>query len=165
MTYTKKRTIRTLVIIMCFCVNTTYASSSSDSIKPWIPDIPVWKLVPTQNYWMFLNLNTMTGEIYEVQFSMDDEKRFGQRHSEGEISAFTLTGKEPVDRFDLVPTENIYTFVLLDKIGGTVWQIQWGKNKAKVKIGNFDLEFRQNLFKIWKEDTDSNKQIPDESLK
>ena len=147
-------------MVLYSCVNHTYASSPSDSTKPWIPDIPVWKLVPTQNYWMFLNLNTMTGEIHEIQFSMDDEKRFGQRHSEGEISAFTLTGKEPVDRFDLVPTENIYTFLLLDKIGGTVWQIQWGKNKAKVKIGNFDLEFRQRLFKIWKEGTDSTNQIP-----
>ena len=103
----------------------------------------------------------MTGEIHEVQFSVDDETRFGQRHSEGVISAFKLTGKEPVDRFDLVSTENIYTFLLLDKIGGTVWQIQWGKNKTKVNIFNFYLEFRQSLFKIWKDDTDSTHQIPE----
>ena len=145
-TSASKRIIKILVIIMCFGINTNYASCLSDSTKPWIPDIPVWKLVPTRNNWMFLNLNTMTGEIQEVQFSMEDETRFGRLHSVGELLRANLTGNEPVDRFDLVPTKNIYTFLLLDKISGSVWQIQWGENKFRRKIDNYWNDLANEIF-------------------
>ena len=134
MKHLNKKWTFTLIIVLYSCVNHTYASSPSDSTKPWIPDIPVWKLIPTQNRWMFLKLNTKTGQIHEVQYSMEDETRFDQLHSFGVIKDSELKGDEPTNRFDLVPTKNIYTFLLVDQIYGDVWQIQWGKNRAKVKI-------------------------------
>jgi hypothetical protein len=37
-----------------------------------------------------------------------------------------VTGAEAKNgRFYLYPTENFYTFLLLDQIDGRVWQVQW----------------------------------------
>ncbi len=33
--------------------------------------------------------------------------------------------KEENDRFALYPTQNIYTFILLDQVDGRTWQVQW----------------------------------------
>jgi hypothetical protein len=44
---------------------------------------------------------------------------------------------ESAGRFKLFPTENIYNFLLLDQIGGSVYQVQWSfelKNRGIVAI-------------------------------
>lgn len=39
-------------------------------------------------------------------------------------------GKEKiVGRFTLYPTQNIWTFILLDQIDGGTWQVQWAMEK------------------------------------
>lgn len=34
------------------------------------------------------------------------------------------------ERFKLFPTQNIYNFILLDKIDGKTWQVQWSFDEA-----------------------------------
>lgn len=87
-----------------------------------------YRLYPTTNMWTFLKLNTEDGRIWQVQYSMVDENRF-----ETYLNAFPLaTGsdKKP-GRFTLYPTQNMWTFILLDTIKGSTWQVQWSLDADK----------------------------------
>ena len=84
---------------------------------------PKYKLYPTTNMWTFLKLNTATGQIWQVQYSLNDDKRF----------EYILDTKWRLNewdehicgRFELHPTQNNHTFILLDNINGKCWQVQW----------------------------------------
>lgn len=84
---------------------------------------PLYELYPTQNFYTFLKLNTKTGAISQVQYSInDDEERF----------EVVVNGKvvfdeymSQVGRFKLYPTQNMYNFLLLDQNTGIVRQVQW----------------------------------------
>lgn len=97
-----------------------------------------YQLYPTQNMWNFLELNTATGQIYQVQFSMDSDKRFySPINSQILTSSYRKYVGLDTGRFELYPTQNIYTFLMLDKISGHVWQVQWGlkdKDRFIIKI-------------------------------
>lgn len=83
-----------------------------------------YKLYPTKNTWNFLKLDTETGKIWQVQYSV-----------EGPTYRFTtdldlyeklgLCDAQIPGRFELYPTTNTYNFILLDKINGRCWQVQW----------------------------------------
>ncbi len=86
-------------------------------------DIERFKLFPTQNMWTFIKLDTQTGQMWQVQYSLKSEKeRF-----EYDLNSHSLVtnGKKVNGRFELYPTQNIYNFILLDRIDGQVWQVQW----------------------------------------
>ena len=81
----------------------------------------VFELFPTSNYWTFLKLDTSTGEIWQVHFSVDDA------NAKGTVPLNTIPlaeGGEP-GRFTLYPTKNMYNFILLDQRDGRTWQVQW----------------------------------------
>lgn len=89
-----------------------------------------YQLYPTQNIWNFLQLNTATGQIYQIQFSLKSNER-----TYSTINAENLNMLDrkyfgfDTGRFELYPTQNMYTFLLLDKTLGKVWQVQWGFKK------------------------------------
>lgn len=87
-----------------------------------------YRLFPTQNMWTFIKLNTRNGEMWQVQYNMEDNKRF-----ESDLNFIPLVAKEDEvnDRFTLYPTQNIYTFILLDQINGRTWQVQWSLEPEK----------------------------------
>ena len=94
---------------------------------------PVYRLFPTQNYWTFLKLNTRNGKMWQVHFSVQDDESTGELV----LNAQPLVSveREVNGRFTLYPTENMYTFLLLDQIAGTVTQVQWSmddKNRGIV---------------------------------
>ncbi|WP_458402122.1 hypothetical protein [Candidatus Avelusimicrobium sp.] len=77
-------------------------------------------LYKTNNIYNFIKLDTQTGQVWQVQWSVKGENR-------GEI-AISLEKKANTSkngRFKLVPTENFYNFLLLDRLDGRVWQVQW----------------------------------------
>ena len=84
---------------------------------------PRYQLFKTQNMWTFLKLDTRTGKIWQVQYSVDDD------NFRGEIvlnDVLLITSGELKDgRFNLYPTQNIFNFILLDQIDGKMWQVQW----------------------------------------
>ena len=43
------------------------------------------------------------------------------------LSQFPLVLDGPVDRFTLYPTQNIWTFLLLDQTEGRTYQVQWSQ--------------------------------------
>lgn len=88
-----------------------------------------YKIYPTSNMYNFLKLDTQTGRITKIQWNLEDDKRF-----EKVVSSKILIGydEELINgRFEAYPTENMYNFLLLDKIDGRTWQFQWGFDANK----------------------------------
>lgn len=84
-----------------------------------------YKLYPTENMWTFLKLDTRTGKVWQVQYSVNSDN-----YGEVVVSDWDLTYGEnaKAGRFELYPTQNMYNFLLLDKKDGSVVQIQWSMN-------------------------------------
>jgi|TARA_B100000787_G_C16130909_1_gene267308 hypothetical protein len=85
-------------------------------------DIERFKLYPTENMWTFLELDSATGLIWQVQYTVNDkDKRF-----KTVLNDIVLNNNEQVNgRWKLYPTQNMYQFLLVDVMFGTVIQIQW----------------------------------------
>jgi hypothetical protein len=119
--------MRTPVIFAIFAIvfSTTSTSAQSNEIKS-IDNI-TYRLYPTENMWTFIKLNTRNGKMWQVQFSIESNKRF-----ETFLNTIPLVDKENEEngRFTLYPTQNLYNFILLDQIDGKVWQTQWSLEPA-----------------------------------
>ena len=118
-----------IVALVCLFISfTTFAQSSATEAKSDKQTevlVPGYKLFPTTNMWIFLKLNTSTGLIKMVQYSMDDANR-----GEVPINFFPLASGEDAipGRFNLYATQNMWTFILLDEVDGRTWQVQWSLN-------------------------------------
>lgn len=98
---------------------------------------PQYQLFPTENMWTFLKLNTVTGQIWQVQYSINGpEYRF--ETALDIIPRISEYFDEPIcGRFTLYPTKNTYNFILLDQIDGRCWQVQWNtepSNRGVIRI-------------------------------
>jgi len=115
---------------------TAFSQTATDStIVETVGDAPTYKLYKTQNMWIFIKLNTQTGRMKLVQYSVNDDTDRG----EFDLNMVNLAvGKEKINgRFTLTPTENMWNFLLLDQIDGDVWQVQWSiepRNRGVIKI-------------------------------
>ena len=91
-------------------------------------DIERFKLYPTENMWTFLELDSATGLIWQVQYTVNDkDKRF-----KTVLNDIVLNNNEQVNgRWKLYPTQNMYQFLLVDVMFGSVIQIQWSTEKNK----------------------------------
>ncbi len=99
----------------------TESSQTSNTTQQSIIAVS-YRLFPTQNIWTFIRLNTRNGRMKQVQFGMEDDRRLiANLNSESLVTS----DKEVNDRFTLYPTQNIYTFILLDQFDGRAWQVQW----------------------------------------
>lgn len=129
-----KKLISTLIFFVIVSVP-LFAQNITTEENVDSDDSPVYQLYPTQNMWTFLKLDTQTGRIWQVQWSLDDDSDMFQTSLSIENLAI---GKEKKNgRFKLVPTTNMYNFLLLDQIDGEVWQVQWShesKNRLVIKI-------------------------------
>ena len=100
-----------------------------------------YRLFPTQNMWTFLKLDTMTGKIWQVQFSVKgDDYRFESVLSSVDITE-TMKLEKKIGRFTLYSTQNFYNFVMLDQIDGYTYQVQWSddwENRFILPISNLD---------------------------
>jgi len=83
----------------------------------------------TQNIWTSLLLDSSTGRIWQVQFSVSDSA-FAERLPLNE-EALVPPAAGRVGRFVLQETQNIFTFLLLDQDDGRVWQVQWSNDVKK----------------------------------
>lgn len=85
-----------------------------------------YKMYPTENMYNLLKLDTQTGRIEQVQWSLDDNKEFTST-----INSQDLSWETGMNSFELYPTQNMYQFVLLDKATGRTWHVQWGLEPKK----------------------------------
>ncbi len=101
--------------------NTSTQGGKADTVVV----VPVYKLYPTTNNWNFLKLNTADGRIWIVQYTInDDNNRFAVALNK---TMLLPAGVKPTPgRFALIPTSNIWNFILLDQVDGRQWQVQWG---------------------------------------
>ena len=84
-----------------------------------------YKFYPTENMYNFLKLDTQTGRIEQVQWSLDTDKEGSIIINNEDLS--WISGS----LFELYPTQNIYQFLLLDKSNGRTWHVQWGMEDNK----------------------------------
>lgn len=84
-----------------------------------------YKLYQTDNIYTLLQLDTKTGQIEQVQWSLEYE-------NEGSvtINSDDLSYGFGSDTFELYPTQNMYQFILIDKTDGRKWHVQWGMSES-----------------------------------
>ena len=92
-----------------------------------------YQLFPTENRWIFIKLNTQTGQMWMLQYSttsISDALSFPLN-----LDSLLQSRDEVVNgRYTLYPTQNHYNFILLDQINGRTWQVQWSTNISDVGI-------------------------------
>ena len=104
-----------------------------------------FRLFKTTNTWNFLELDTQTGKVWQVQFSVGEKDE--RMKIEVRPEAVAAGGKP--GRFTLYPTRNMYNFILLDQDVGKTWQVQWSTDKEQgswpieQKIGKVDNSWKQ----------------------
>ena len=121
-----------LSLLMLIATLTTIVSCNSNNketkeVKELAVDQPTFQLYPTQNMWNFIKLNTVNGKMWIVQYSIEkDENRFETVLNEQNLLA--QSQKQVKGRFILIPTNNMWNFILLDQIDGKQWQVQWSND-------------------------------------
>lgn len=127
-----------LLLVISACTDNTQKSTPKEGTEEQLAqtyDIGRFKLFPTQNMWTFIKLDTQTGQMWQVQYSIQsDNDRFEYDLNPNPLIA---TAKSVNGRFELYSTQNIYNFILLDRIDGKTWQVQWSfdkENRAVIPI-------------------------------
>jgi len=113
--------MKKVAILLCL----VFCMAASAGAAPSAPDNVRYRLFPTQNMWTFLKLDTMTGKIWQVQYSVEGAKYRFETVLNSVDLARRLKQERVVGRFMLYPTQNTYNFVLLDQIDGYTYQVQW----------------------------------------
>jgi hypothetical protein len=122
-----------ILICLLFCMNTFVFADDSDCGPSQNPNAR-FRLFPTKNMWTFLKLDTMTGEIWQVQYSTDGPNyRFETVLNSTDI-AWLRSLERVVGRYTLYPTQNTYNFILLDQINGSTFQVQWARDPGERMI-------------------------------
>ena len=100
--------------------------SCFDSFTP--KDTTRFKLFETTNMWTFIQLDTATGAMWQIQYDVQGDNRGAVV-----LSSQDLTNGEQKSngRFTLYKTQNMWTFILLDQINGRTWQVQWSQEEGK----------------------------------
>lgn len=118
-----------IILFTLLCVVTSCSKvdkKTQNEPKQEINDGARYELYSTQNIWTFLKLDTRTGKIWQVQYSLESGKQ-----GEWVLNDRSLTqnseGKN--GRFQLYPTSNIFNFILLDHSNGKTYQVQWSQKE------------------------------------
>lgn len=129
----KKFILLMILIVAGFSANAqTYSGPTDSDVRTYsieqATNVP-FRLFPTRNNWNFMKLDTRTGQIWMVQYSVEKSS-----------SAFTWTLddtkiEEPlaenIGRFTLYPTSNRFNYILLDQFDGRTWQVQYSLDRTE----------------------------------
>lgn len=134
---------KTLLLLLLFFPVITYAQN--DSLKQSKDSVLVeinealqaikfnqekygrYKIYQTDNIYILIKLDTATGRIKLVQWSLDSDKEFEAYVNSEDLSGGLLSEK---GRFELYPTKNMYQFILIDTLLGSTWHVQWGTKES-----------------------------------
>lgn len=120
-------TIAALLLLTCApALAQSYDGPSKGDLRRYTvtqnPAVP-FRLFPTQNSWNFMKLDTRTGQIWMVQYSV------GKEDNSFTWAVDARMIEQPTDanigRFTLYPTNNWYNYILLDQYDGRTWQVQF----------------------------------------
>lgn len=87
-----------------------------------------YKLYQTDNIYNLLELDTKTGRINQVQWSLDADNEGSVTINSDDLSYGMGYGS---GSFELYQTKNMYQFILIDKTDGRKWHVQWGMESSK----------------------------------
>ncbi len=87
-----------------------------------------YKLYPTENIYTFLKLDTKTGRIEQVQWSLNSREECIVTINNDDLTYGYGHGS---NSFELYPTKNMYQFILLNKTDGKIWHVQWGMKSGE----------------------------------
>ena len=87
-----------------------------------------YKLYGTENMYTLLELDTKTGKIKQVQWSLESDSEGTFTINNDDLSYGYSYGS---GSFELYPTKNMYQFILIDKTDGRKWHVQWGTGGDK----------------------------------
>lgn len=93
----------------------------------YLNHIDRYKIYPTENVYVMLKLDTRTGQIDLIQWALDENKEFSVKLNSKELN----NGLDFNGLFELYPTKNMYQFILLNKLYGTTWHVQWGTKESE----------------------------------
>lgn len=85
-----------------------------------------YKMYQTENIYNLLKLDSATGYIEQVQWSLNDDEEMVVT-----INSSDLSYERKIGTFELYPTKNMYQFILLDTTNGRTWHVQWGTESNK----------------------------------
>ena len=108
-------------------------------------DIERYKLYPTDNINIHLKLDTQWGYVYMVQRRSNDVESMTIQIDEVRPHVYrkeVISSEErfPIGRYKLYPTQNMWTFLLLDVIDGHTYQVQWGFDNESRFVEIIDSE-------------------------
>lgn len=115
--------MRRIVLTIIFAIIITIGCNGQDENNRY-------KLYSTENIYTFLQLDTRTGKIKQVQWSLKENEEGAIILNDVDLTYGIAIGKN-LDRFELYPTKNMYQFILLDKATGDKWHVQWGFEELK----------------------------------
>ena len=119
-----RKIIILLFVFICCLTSCSNQSIATDKTEKANSPEPVcnatYQLFPTQNMWTFIKLNTRDGRMWQVQYDIKGSERFEVNLN---TAPFATKEEERDGRFTLYPTQNMWTFILLDQIDGRMWQI------------------------------------------
>lgn len=112
-----------IIFAVCFVALSALAQSEYPqfrAVNHQSDTIVRYKLYPTFNMWTFLKLDTRTGYITQVQFSTGENEFECLLGAPADVFSdkYKTNG-----RFELYPTTNNWTFLLLDQINGTTYHV------------------------------------------
>lgn len=88
-------------------------------------------LYPTQNSWNYMLLDQVNGRIWQVTWDINPDKNKIIPLNSSALSKKTTTIE---NIFQLYPTRDNRIFLLLDKVNGQLWQINWSSKTEKSEI-------------------------------
>jgi len=93
---------------------------------------PAFEMYATDNMWTFLELDTATGRIWQVQYSASNSSNaFSVPLNSISLPEYSTMSDTFSGRYKLYKTQNIYNFILLDTATGASWQVQWSQDVNK----------------------------------
>ena len=80
-----------------------------------------YQLFETKNIWVLIKLDTRNGKMTQVHVALDSDSYRGELVLSDR--ALVIPEDEKPGRFTLYSTQNMYTFILLDKVIGRTYQV------------------------------------------
>ena len=91
----------------------------------------------TENMYNLIKLYTATGALWQLQYGMNKSSTKMEVVLDDTSLLYSWDDVIP-GRFELYPTQNMYTFILLDTKRGNTYQVQWSTNP--------DQRFRSRIY-------------------
>ena len=116
-------------IMTAACQPASAPESAAAATPPTPPESPApqsdrFKLYKTQNMYTFLQLDTRSGKIWQLRYSVEE------KIPRGTVPLSTdALADGPDGRFALTATDNMWNFILLDTVDGRTWQCQYSLNE------------------------------------